>query len=672
MRISRLSALALLAGLAGCPLCEPLEPLELPGDGCQPLLAGADCLLPYPSDFFRVPDDAMASGFRVEHGPAAKMLTAEGYSADVNEIRGSDGFSIAPPVVALLGGPVTAEGLVGIFDDKSAAAAPTSKTLLLDVEAGELVPHFVDLDPRAEDPSRQAIVLRPEVILKERTRYVVALRHLASPDGGEAPPPEGFRRLRDHVGSSDPSLADLQTRFDEQVFAPLEALGVDRAELQLAWDFTTGAEEWAVADMLRARELALEQLAENPPEVEITGSLEEDADGVWRTVFGRITAPLVLEQDLPGKGVARDELGRVKINGQTTFTFTALVPDSVRDAHEPGLLMHFGHGFFGSQQEADGSAIHLMADRTGSVVFAIDWVGMAVGDIGEVVSSVGGDVSHGMAFGDRLPQAMVNWLTLSAALDGPMQQLPEFQRPTSPDAPGVVEDPDNPGETNAGELVYDPSDTAFVGISMGHILGGVYSALNPKITRTVLHVGGAAFSQIMFRAVPFDRFLALMNFSVPDRLDQQKLSATMARHFDRFDPATYARFVTRDELPSGPPGGHEARRVLVQAGMGDTQVPNFTSYLHARMLGIPLVTPSPETPWGLSTASAPHEGSGLTVFDLGVDTSFYAVAEPADSATITHDELRLHDEPLAQIRAFLHEGRIVDPCDGPCVLEPFE
>lgn len=674
LSLASLALLTLGAALGGCAGCEPLEPLSLPDEHCQPLLAGADCMLPYPSDFFRKADASAKGGFRVEHQGSAKMLTADGYSADVNDWRVTDGFSRAPPILALLGAPVADEGLVHIFDERADSTRPESKTLLLDTVSGELVPHFVDLDPRADDRARQAIILRPEVVLEERRRYVVALQGFTGDDGELVPAPEGFRRLREGRGADDPALAPLAAHYEEQIFPLLEKAGVERAGLQLAWDFTTGADESVHDDMLRARELALEWLEENEPSLE--GELRvvpgaANAPNVWFTVYGTLRGPLVLEEDRPGASVARDDEGRVRLNGETTFDFRALVPVSVRDRFEPGLLLHYGHGFFGGQEELEGGGSRAIHDRVGAVGFAIDWVGMSGEDLGEVIAAVGERVDRAAAFSGRVPQAMVNWLVLTAAVKGPLASQAAFQRPTDPSAPGVVVDPNDPESNNAGALVYDPSRLHFLGISMGHILGGTLAALNPDLERAVLHVGGAGFSQMMFRALPFDGFLAVMKFPIPDPLDQQKLSATMQRHLDAIDPITWARYVLDEELPSGPPGQASRRRVLLQVGIADTQVPNFATYLHARALGAPLIQPKVESVWGLEPVSAPHGGSGLFQFDLGVDPSFYEQAQSKGEKTIVHDELRLHPEPSEQMRAFFEEGRIVSPCDAACALTPF-
>jgi hypothetical protein len=533
--------------------------------------------------------------------------------------------------------------------------------------------HFVDLDPRADDKLRQAIVFHPLTRLQERHRYVVVLQGLVADQGGLATTPEGYRRLRDKQAKGDPVLEPLAARYEAEVFPVLERAGVERAATQLVWDFSTGADEWAVTDMLRARELALAALEETPPTVEVSAMYINEDDRSWRTIFGRITGPLVMTGvGGPGSALARDDAGQVRLNGTMTFDFMAVVPNSVRDGFEAGIPLVYGHGFFGAQGELGVYSTPKVLDAVGAVGFAVDWLGMSDGDLGVLIPAIGEEVYRSLEFGERVPQAMVNFMTLRAAIEGPMRALPEFQRPldVATEGGGVVVDPSDSSSTNAGAPVYEGLPT-YLGISQGHILGGVLAALEPKIERYVLNVGGAAYTHMMMRAGPFKQYLALYDISMPDPLDQQKVIATLSRGFDRFDPVAYASYVLREDLPFGPPSNRENKRLLLQIGIGDTQVPNFASWLHARLLDVPLLTPSPREPWGVTQTAGPVEGSALSIFDFGIDDSFDEVASPPTIGTPAHEGVRKAKEAQEQMRTFLREGRIDAPCgEVPCVLEP--
>ncbi len=664
--------LGLGAGLTGCPAPEEiLEPLALE-PGCNPLLAGADCLLPFPSDHHRVADASLPSGFRVHPEGAAKLRTNRGRSADPSDFRAVDGASRLPVILALLPGDVSREGLADIFADPTAPGGTLtgeSRTVLLHAETGERIPHFVDLDVRASDPSRRAIVLRPLVLLAPRTRYVVALRGIAGTDGATLQTPEGFRRLRDRQAKGDGVLEPLLERYEREVFPVLERAAVKREELQLAWDFTTRSDEHAWRDMLRMRQLTLDWLAANALEVRVT-EVRESLTGAWRSVRGELTVPLFMESAEPGARLFRGADGEVAQNGTTQIGFVAMVPETVRDRFEPGRAIAFGHGFFGLRYEIESPAYRKIANHLGAVLFSIDWMGMSAEDLATVSDAAVNRPSHLGLFVERLHQGMANWIVMLAAMEGPMRDLPALRRPTEANAPGVHVD--DQGESNAGHLLFEPEARYFAGHSNGHILAGTLMALAPRVERWAVSVGGVGYSHMMFRSRNFMAFLDLLELSLPDRLDQQKLAAQLQPTFDFIDPASYAPLVFDAEatsagvLPQTPP----RRDVLMQLGLGDPQVPNFATFTHARLLGLELTGPSPVTPWG-TTPRRPQDverTSGLTVFDFGEDWQMYwREPQPDKPPNEVHDGVRLTRASMEQIDRFLRpDGIVTHPCDGVC------
>ena len=171
----------------------------------------------------------------------------------------------------------------------------------------------------------------------------------------------------------------------------------------------------------------------------------------------------------------------------------------------------------------------------------------------------------------------------------------------------------------------------------------------------VLNVGGAGLSQMMTRARPFAPFIFLLQaIGIEDPLTQHLFFAVGARHFDRIDGATYAPWL-RDEPLAGSPSD---RQVLLQIGLGDTEVPNHTAYLHARALGLGVVAPAPRHPWGLDEVEAP--ASGMTLFDFGIDTAVMAAPFGAEVENEVHEGVRLLPAAQAQMDAFFRpKGRII-------------
>jgi hypothetical protein len=429
--------------------------------------------------------------------------------------------------------------------------------------------------------------------------------------------------------------------------------------VQLAWDFTTGTRERVEADMLRVRELTRAWLEANAPTIHVD-SVEPGTDRVWRTIRGTVSGPLFLENTKPGASLVRNKGGSVIQNGTATFAFTATVPASVRDRFAAGRVLAYGHGFFGGRQEVEDASAHTIADRLAAVLVAIDWLGMSKADVSVVANALSAEPSHVAVFTDRVHQAMANWIVMTRSIRTSLVNADGFRRPTAPGEPGVVVDAQ--GNSNVGQPIYDASAVSYFGASQGHILGGVMNALNPDTARVCLNVGGAGLTHMMFRARPFAPFLVFLGFALPDPLDQMAFAATLQTPFDRIDPGVYAGHLLANPLEGSP----SDRRVLMQIGLGDAQVPNLASFLHARLLQLPELTPNPAPVWGLKPTAAPVMGSALTLFDFGVDLGIYRTAIPPLDDNPVHEGLRLLDSALSQMDAFYGDGTIVQPCNGPC------
>jgi hypothetical protein len=645
------------------PEKQPLPPLEI-ADGCNPLFGGGECFLPFPSDHFLQEDDSLASGKRLVMSGAGALISDNGPSIDPTLVAPMDGFSRVPTIMFSMLTATAADRLVRIDDDYDLSLVPaTSATLLINAATGEAVAHFVDVDPVADDPGREALLIRPMVSLDPQTRYIVAVHGLTAPDSALIPAPEGFRRLRDDDAKGDPVLEPLAARYEVDIFPKLVASGLDRGALQLAWDFTTASEFNATADMFAVRDAAIAALEATPPVVDIAAVDEPTADEslIWRVVTGTITGPLFLESTDLGAALNRDSNGVIVQNGTATFQFKAVVPKTLMTSFDAGRAIGFGHGFFGGLDEMDGEAVAGIASHLGATVVGIKWWGMSSSDAPMMVGDMSTQPGLTTRFSERVHQAMVNWIVTGRAMKSVLGQADGFTRPSEADAPGVSE---QNGESNAGNSLIDPDFAGFIGISQGHMLAGVLAALSPDFERIVLNVGGCCFTHLMSRSNPFNTYLMLIEQTMArDPFKRQKVLTQFATPFDRIDPGMYARYVLSEPLPGSPAD----RQVLMQTAYADTSVPDFTAYLHARLLDIPLLTPSTIEPWGLATTSGPVEGSAYTLFNYGVDDAFRQVARPALVTNEVHGAVRKQAEALEQMDAFLRPGgAVIHTCDGPC------
>jgi len=625
----------------------PTRPaLSIP-DGCNPLAAEWDCMLPFPSDVFLVPDATMPSKKRLKLGNAV-LRTKEGTAVDFTELHPADGASHLPQILALFPGGIDRKSLV--FHDRAEETlnVGTSTTLLLEADTGKPVLHFAELDLRAEDEARRGLFIRPMIRLQNGKRYVVAIRKVLDKSGKPLVAPEGFRRLRDNEYGGDPVLGPLGTRYEGDVFGVLSKAGVARTELQLAWDFTVRSEDNANHDMLEVRRQILEVLAKTPPEVKVTSVDEKPDDRTFRLVHGTMKLPLFLEAPGPLSKLKRDATGKVVQNGTVDVEFEVFVPPSAGTGTTPARAFTYGHGFFGEREElyAGWSAVPGIAEKSRMIGAAVDWVGMAAADQDPVADLiVQNKMSQVFVFTDRVHQAMANQIALAWALKGPLTKEPSL--------------------SVDGRLLYDPSTVYWFGISQGHILGSTYVSLSPVVDRAVLNVGGAGFSLMMPRSESFTPFIAFIQILIPDPLDLQKFIAMSQLPMDRIDPITYAPHLINDGFEGGP----KTRKVLMQMGMYDSLVPNLSSDVHARSVGVAHFTPSVRKVPGLVDVTGPYDGSAQIEFDFklppdkqhGVDSTI-----PSENNKV-HDNVRKQDVVWKQIDGFLKpDGKIQSYCDGPC------
>lgn len=605
------------------------------GAGCNPIGAGNDCLLPYPSDVF------LTDG-RVVIPPEAEVTFA-GFPADMVALHRPDGFSVGSPILALFPQGIDDSNLVFWKGDVARSREPSSPTVLIDANTGERILHFAEVDPRASTDDRRALIIRPQVRLENGHRYVVAIHDLFDKAGHYIDPPAGFRSLRDDEGRGHPRLEALSQHFEESVFPVLAAAGVSRNTLQLAWDFTTTTEKDATGDMLDIRADLLSKLDASPPEIEIVSTETDPTDHIATRIEATVTVPQYVDTVDPGGTLVYGNDGKVTAQGTTKVPFTILIPKSVANrapGSPPARLMQFGHGFFGSRKEASDFPSQL-ADEKGFVIVAADWWGLAKADQAFVANQIFLDPSRVPIFVDRLQQAMANLISVAAAAKGSLADLPELQI--------------------QGERAYDPSTLYYYGISMGGILGSVYVTLSPYVDRAALSVCGADWSLMLFRSQAFLPFLALIATKMPDPLDQQKLGALLQSTLERVDPMTYAPHMLGSRYPGNPP----TLDIVTQIGIGDLAVPNVASFYQARILGMPVLQPSPFAPFGVVAAESPASGSAMTIFDFGVVPDDLAEAGFSDNAV--HDDVRKTEGSKNQIDLFFRPGApVTQTCDGVC------
>jgi hypothetical protein len=595
-----------------------------------------------------------------------------------------------------------------VVEDPSLSMRRNAPIVLLDADTGKRHPYWAELDENAqtlEQGADRTLIVRPLSNLLEGHRYIVALRDLRDGSGSAIPAGDAFAALRDgYTGHqrrfpapADIDPADRSARYAD-LFARLDAKGVDVSDLYLAWDFHVASEQNLAGRALAIRDDAFAQLGDTDL---ADGQVEGDApaytvsdvvdEGTTRTVTGTVTVPnyLTTPQD-SAAGVEVDGIGLVvpqsrffygtdRPGPMATPVQNPAVPTTEADFVcrfrtdlDSVTPMLYGHGLLGSRNEATGSSTEDLR-RSGYAACGVDWIGMASEDLPNVALILQ-DASYFGSLPDRTQQGFLNFMYVGRAL-------------VHPD--GLAADP----AFAVGDHRLLTDDLVYDGNSQGGILGGGLAALAPDLTRVVLGVPGMNYSTLLNRSVDWEgeaidpadpglpAYASVLYTAYPDKVDQQLMFALMQMLWDRGEGNGYAHHMTTDPYANTP-----AHQVLMEAAFGDYQVANVAAEVEARTIGADFLgtalapgrhwdrayaTGSAPAPYGL-TPFGPDatgtlvaaSGSGLVYWDSGNPTPRNGNATPFHLGQDPHSDPRKDDTALLAKLRFFETGVVADVTGG--------
>ena len=675
------------------------------------------CLLPFPNDAFTGADRTTDTGRRVNLHLASMPRNVLGKPIDPAEWNRNDGFSPGSMVLAHVPGidlHATWGSPLEHIQDLSRYARPDAPMVLLDADTGVRHPFWSELDARAPTDGERLLVLRPAQNLIEGHRYIVGLRNLRRADGSIIPAGATFAAYRDGSVLPSPSPSGSARRAHmESILGSLEAAGVARDELFLAWDFTVASERNLTERALRIRDSAFASLGDTDlADLQVEGSApgwaitkvteQPDAD-TMRRVEGTITVPnfltpqLVLEApdelddlDLPGGSVSLP-LSRFNTLGSTDglpvvnplqptvdVGFVCNLPTGATE--QPAHPLLYGHGLLGGREEANGSSTTALR-REGFAPCAVDWWGMSFSDLATVVLSLT-DLSHFASMIDRQQQGFLNFLFLGRALVHPagLTIAPAFRNA-------------------AGEPLLAPDELFYDGNSQGGIMGGALVALAPDLTRAKLGVPAMNYSTLLNRSSDWEKpgtlverlpgldptdptdtvaYADLYYSTYPSVIDQQLGYALIQMLWDRGEANGYAHHMTDDPLPNTP-----AHQVMLQVAFNDHQVANVAAEVEGRTIGARLHRPvtADGLHWALDptfgfevwdpSQQGPLRGDSVLIYWLSTDRRPATPPHgntPPRSGEDPHGDPRKDKAAARQVRHFLLTGEVIDVCDGgPCL-----
>lgn len=627
--------------------------LEASPAGCDPLDT-RQCLLPFPSNAYLVDG-------RVAIPSDGAPMNAQGVAIDLSEWNRNDGFSPNTPILAHFEGLDAEQSSLPSWTDLEQSLADDATVVLVDANTGERVPLWAELDQKASKDADRLLEIHPAVPLREGATYVVGLRGLATADGTPIEPSPLFRAYRDSLVTELPSVEDRRPQM-EQALGVLTEAGIDRADLQLAWDFTVATTDNIAGRMLAIRDDALKTLGDNAPAFTVTTVTPNTDDNIALQVEGTYTVPNYLTDDggpgnrfFYGDGVTPTGDEVPVQNGTIEAPFVCNISVATANDTAPAHLVQYGHGLLGSNREINAGNVRDFANEHNVVFCATKWAGMSEDDIGNAVATLG-EFSNFPTMADRLQQGVLNQIVLGRLMTRPngLVSNAAFQRAD-------------------GTPLIDTAHLDYDGNSQGGIMGLMLAAVSPDIERAALGVMGMNYSLLLSRSIDFETFEAIMIPAYPNDLDRVLILALVQMLWDRGEGAGYVQHITSDPYPGTP-----AKPVLLHVAFGDHQVSELTAMISARAVGATIHRPvtadgrsGEVTPgWGLESTTYPSTGSGLVIWDSGSDPIPLGNVPPSGSRD-PHEDPRADAQARNQKAAFLFDDTLVDVCAGkPCTVKP--
>ena len=620
--------------------CTKSDPLEEVYSGCDPL-DETRCALPWPSTYHMVENPNSGSGWQVAFQAHSLPINRDHVQVRPDAWNEKDGFSTLGPAVTWFE-DLSPEGLVGHDDIEASLVSDT--IALINVETGEREPYFAELDASAPDPSQSLLIIRPVRPLDHATRYVVAIKGLQKTAGGEVDVSPGFAALRDGEETDTWDVEGRRAWFEDDIFPKVDAIGWERSELQLAWDFVTVSEENSLGRVLWMRDDAAERTGPTGPAYTVTKVDEDDCEAgatIGKTLYIDLTVPMYTETPDPGTWLTRDADGMPFYNGDTTHEMMVRVPCSLIQDPEPAMVLQYGHGLLGDKSEARTGYLSQMAYDNKWVVIASDWVGMYEDDVAAITLMLVNDLSDFALLPERSMQGFV-----------------EMDQALTAARTGLVTEP----ELMVGDIsLIDPDRVAYYGNSQGAILGGGYVGMSDQIDRAVLGVGGSPYAILLSRSADFEPFFLVFQAKYTDHRDIALLLVAMQTLWDPAEAAGWASQMGPDNY-----AGNPETRILQQVGIGDAQVTTLGAHILARGYGTTNISPANRPVWGVANGEGPIEGNALVEWYYSDGAEEPVTNVPPDKEADTHECPRREPAAQAQLRDFVETGVVNNYCDGPC------
>jgi hypothetical protein len=629
MQVLRFSLLATLIVFSSCRTDSENATVE----GPTFVYADPGRMLPFPSDRFlakdegaRAPEDEQATGFHIAVEPYLASDPALAIAPHVAEgLRGLDGFGTSAEIAV---GLTVGADVTSLTDPATAFERS--------VEEGSPIQLFT-IDPAAPDAGKplpfvarfetdgNTLFLRPWKPLRASSWYAVVFKPgLRDGQGRSFVAPPGFAAAYHNpqpLGLEGEGYARLKEVYD--------------ASLVFALTFRTAS----ITPKLRA--LADDVRAAAP--LPITGITTHTPGAGDPNVAIRVEGWFTQRSYLNQEGKLTNA-----VVSEEAIPFTLMLPATTATIREPFKVVLAQHGFGSNRRFLLSMANELAAE--GLATLAIDAPNHGARGPGDGVNEdflTGLRETFGLWFSDD-SVAIKAWHFRDLLRQ---QVLAHLQLIQAMEAwQGDVTRP-----TNEPGADLDMGEVAYIGHSMGAVMGGVGGGLLPELKRVLLNVGGGRITDVFVGNEHFDRLAMLVFRPIGASMaDAYRMIAMVQTAIDPGDPINWVKHIGHEPFE-----GETPRPFLMQNVLHDFLVANHMSFALARSVDAPFVGPHYIPTPGLEQIQLPDEG--LQGENVAAISFFRDIRIDGAPVRADHGNQIGSDTGLSQAAPFLKEGIVVEP-----------
>ena len=266
-----------------------------------------DDILPFPSSLYERADPASPTGYDLDVPVGAfPGNTSTGAAFDPTPLARRHGWSPVTTILWAAPGGVDPATLTG-QDAMATSLTLASSTLILDVTANQFVAHFAEVDVERGRSPRQPGRLSAPGAAADRRASLRGRDH----EGGQGERRQGVRAHRRRsrrcstIATTVTSCSIRHRPRLRDAVAALEAAGIARDDLLVAWDFTVDDDATTIQDSVAARDVALAAMGTDG--ANLTYTITSDTG----TVNGDPRIARRIELDFEAPAVSRRRARRV-------------------------------------------------------------------------------------------------------------------------------------------------------------------------------------------------------------------------------------------------------------------------------------------------------------------------------------------------------------------------